>query len=79
MPQRAHLAGRSGDFIQVVEKCLPPHLTHMGLCAVSTSVAVRLAVLALWNLSLFVGFFNFDFRMQKRGYREDIAIAIVWI
>jgi hypothetical protein len=45
---------------------------------VDMSVAVELAVLALWDLSLFIGFFNFDFRMQKKG-REDIAISIVWV
>jgi hypothetical protein len=47
--------------------------------AVGTSVAVGLTVMALWNLSLLIGFFNFDFRVQKIGYREDIAIAIIWI
>lgn len=47
--------------------------------AVGAGVAVRLAVLALWYLSLFVWFFNFDFRVQKRGYGENIAITIVWI
>jgi len=33
------------------------------LSAVGAGVAVKLAVLALWYLSLFVWFFNFDFRV----------------
>jgi hypothetical protein len=35
--------------------------------------------LALWYLLLFVGFFSFNFRLEKRGYGEDIAIASVWV
>jgi hypothetical protein len=47
--------------------------------AVAAGVAVRLAILALWNLSLFVWFFNFDFRVQKRGYGENVTIIIIWV
>jgi hypothetical protein len=37
--------------------------TYRVMGAVVTNVAVGLAVLALWNLSLFIGFFNYDFRV----------------
>jgi len=52
---------------------------HGVVSAVGVGVAVRLAILALWYLSLFVWFFNFDFRVQKIGYGENITVAIVWV
>jgi len=52
---------------------------HGVVSAVGAGVAVKLAVLALWYLSLFVWFFNFDFRVQKKGYGENITVAIVWV
>lgn len=48
---------------------------HGIVSTVGASVAVRLAILALWYFSLFVGFFNF-FLVYKREVMEKILLSL---